>query len=54
MKKRLATARGTLVVVGILALLIITGHNGTMNLLLAASVLTYLGVDLSLLHRWKP
>ena len=54
MKKRLATARGTLIVVAILAGLMMAGHNGTINLLLAASVLTYLGIDLSILHRWRP
>ena len=53
MRKRLAGARGVLVVICVLAALIALGRNHAITWSLVASVITYLGYDLAVLHKFR-
>jgi len=43
----------TVAIIGILAALVALGHNGEIELALLGIVLGYLGLDLTILHKWR-
>ena len=53
MRKLKAIPWSTVAVLAILAVLIISGHNGRVTTSLVAVVAIYLGLDLSVMHRFR-
>ena len=53
MDRKRVKAWPTVVIIAILAVLILTGHNGAITLSMFAAVGVYLGIDLTFLHKWR-